>query len=366
MALTQKKFDNADKDSFNILAWLKTLFNNDWVTNRASIHLTVVLLVALALGLSNAHFSWNPINAIHPLKRPTSVPEAVSITAPNEKVEPLALPVTLNNSQSDVLVRAAAPHTIIPDRSKEEIKTYVVEFGDTIVGIAQRYGLNPETIMWSNPTLGDNPDLLRVGQELVILPINGVYHQVGSEDTIEGIAATYKADPTAIIAYPLNKLDPENPVIQPGQWLVVPDGEKPYVPRTVTAYSGPPPDDATKGTGAFGWPASGKITQDYWAGHPGLDIAGWVGAPVAAADSGHVVAAGWSNSGYGNFIVIDHGNGFQTLYGHLNAFLVNKGDNVAKGQTIAEMGTTGNSTGPHLHFEIRQGTVQRNPYGFLP
>jgi len=344
--------------------WFKSVYD-DTRSGRPWPHLILVFLVVLAIGLSKAGLSWGKIQVIRPLKQ-AAAESAPTAVAAKEESAPLVLSSPINPSSGDVLIRAAAPHTIIPDRSKEEIKTYVVEFGDTISGIAQAFGLAPETIMWSNPDLGDNPDLLRVGQELTILPVDGVYHQVGSEDTIDGIAATYKVDPAVIIGYALNKFDPEDPVITPGQWLVVPGGQKPYVPRTVTAYSGPVPDDATKGSGVFGWPASGSITQGYWAGHPGIDIAGWIGAPVTAADSGHVVAAGWSDVGYGNFIVIDHSNGFQTLYAHLDSFNVNKGDNVSKGQTIAQMGSTGNSTGPHLHFEIRQGTVQRNPFGFLP
>jgi murein DD-endopeptidase MepM/ murein hydrolase activator NlpD len=333
-----------------ILIWFKTFINQDPRLSRTSTHLIVVLLVVLAVGLSRIHLSWNN-NVIHPLKQSVAEPRVTIVT--EETGVPLTLPTQLNPSVDDVFVRAAVPHTIIPERSKEEILTYVVEFGDTVSDIALRFGLAPETIMWSNSSLGDNPDLLRVGQELVILPVDGVYHQVGEEDTIEGIATTYK-------------VDPEEPVIEPGQWLVVPGGTKPYVPRSVTAYSGPVPEDATRGTGIFAWPASGSITQGYWAAHPGLDIAGWLGAPVIASDSGHVVAAGWNDTGYGYFVVIDHSNGFQTLYAHLQAYFVEAGDDVAKGQTIAEMGSTGNSTGPHLHFEIRQGTVQRNPYGFLP
>ena len=236
----------------------------------------------------------------------------------------------------------------------------------TITSEDETFGLQTETIIWANRDLENNPDLLSVGQELTILPVDGVYHQVGGGDTIDGIAATFKVDPSAIINYPLNELDLENLVIQPGQWLIVPGGNKPFVPRTVTAYTGPVPDDATVGTGIFGWPTSGSITQGYYGYHPGLDIGGWLGAPILAADSGHVVIAGWDNTGYGNMVVVDHGNGFQTLYGHLQAYYVNAGDNVVKGQQIGEMGSTGNSTGPHLHFEIRQGTVQRNPYGFLP
>jgi len=346
----------------------KLIGDDDSLLMRTSTHVVIVLLVFLAVAAGNLdglHLTWN--KAIKPLKgfSGTETVTAPVVESQDETGETLQLPAKIN-AQDDVLFRAAVPHTIIPDRTKLEIKTYVVEFGDTISDIAIRFGLAPETIMWSNPALGDNPDLLRVGQELFILPVDGVYHQVGGDDTIDGIASTYKVDPQVIINYELNELDPENPVIQPGQWLVVPGGTKPYVPRTVTAYSGEVPDGAAQGSGIFGWPTSGTITQGYWGAHPGLDIAGWLGAPIAAADSGHVVAAGWDDTGYGYFVVVDHGNGFQTLYAHLQAYYVDAGVDVGKGEIIAEMGSTGNSTGPHLHFEIRQGTVQRNPYGFLP
>ena len=147
---------------------------------------------------------------------------------------------------------------------------------------------------------------------------------------------------------------------------IIMGGTKPFIPRTVVAYSGPVPADATLGTGAFGWPASGTIYQGYWTGHQAIDVAAWTGAPVIAADAGHVIFSGWDDTGYGYTLVIDHGNGFQTLYAHLEAYDVEAGDNVAKGQHIAKMGSTGNSSGPHLHFEVRQGTVLRNPVGFLP
>ena len=147
---------------------------------------------------------------------------------------------------------------------------------------------------------------------------------------------------------------------------MVPGGTKPYVPRQVVAYSGPIPEDATTGSGSFGWPAAGQITQGYWDRHRAIDIGSWEGAPVIAADSGYVVAAGWDDGGYGRMVVIDHGNGFQTLYAHLQVYYVEVGSSVAKGQAIAEVGITGNSTGPHLHFEVRKNQVQRNPFGFLP
>ena len=352
---------------------LNRLESSQTTANRTVIHLTLILVTVLAIGLSNLELAWGTINTVRPIKYdPVETPASNLATEDNT---PLLLPTELGDAQSDVLFRAAVPRTIIPDRSQPqqapaqtepEIRIYAVESGDTLSGVAEKFGLNPETIVWANRQLEKNPDLLYVGQELIILPVDGVYHQVGGGDTIAGIAATFKVDPEAIINYPLNELDPDNLLLQIGQWLIVPGGNKPFVPRTVIAYSGPVPADATVGSGIFGWPTSGRITQAYFAFHPGLDIGGWVGAPVLAADSGHVVATGWDNTGYGNTIVIDHGNGFQTLYAHLEAFNVQQGENVAKGQQIGQVGSTGNSTGPHLHFEIRQGTVQRNPYGFLP
>jgi murein DD-endopeptidase MepM/ murein hydrolase activator NlpD len=346
------QFSLADLDLHGLTAvlrsQLRTFGGKEELMSRLSAHLTVVLLAILAVALSTVHWSWESIGAIRPLKQVKAEPVASQITG--EEGIPLTLPSTLGSAPDDVFARAAVPRTIIPERARQEITTYNVVSGDSIYGIANKVGLAPETIMWSNPHLEDNPDLLNVGQELVILPLNGVYHQVGGSDTIEGIASTYKTDPQLILDFPLNELDPENPVIVPGQWIVVPGGSKPFVPRTVTAYTGEIPGNATAGSGAFVWPASGNIYQGFWAGHPAVDIAAWPGAPVLAADSGYVIVAGWDNSGYGFHVVIDHGNGYQTLYAHLQAYYVDAGQNVAKGTQIGEMGSTGFSTGPHLHF----------------
>ncbi len=346
--------------------FLRIFTGNESLLSRTSTHLILIMLALLAILLRNTSLSWTEIRAIQPFRYIASEPTRPATVTEPEAAPLLTLPTQLRTTADDVLIRAAVPHTIIPDRSRAEISTYVVQRGVTIFGIAAKFGLAPETIMWSNSDLETNPDWLSVGQELTILPVNGVYHQVGGGDTIEKIAATYKANPEAVINFPLNQLDPDNPVIELGQWIIVPGGSKPFVPRTVTAYSAAVPADATLGTGAFGWPASGTIFQGYWSGHPGIDIAGWTGAPVTAADSGYVIFSGWDNTGYGYNLVIDHGNGYQTLYAHLDAYYVEAGTNVVKGQTIGAMGTTGNATGPHLHFEVRQGTVQRNPIGFLP
>jgi hypothetical protein len=119
------------------------------------------------------------------------------------------------------------------------------------------------------------------------------------------------------------------------------------------------------GSGNFSWPASGDISNGFYRYHPALDIAAHFGAPILAADAGHVVVAGWDHY-YGYHLIIDHGNDYQTLYAHLQSYYVEVGNNVSKGMNIGEMGSTGNSSGPHLHFEIRQGQTRRNPYNFLP
>ena len=364
--------------------WLTARWSDDLLTSRTTAHLALFLLIALVIALSKSSLPlhslaapWQSLSGPGTGQVDSTVPgsqkgsedevvQAVSPSSPAESFSSL-LSVTSLDSDSNVVVRAAVPHTIIPERPRDELVHHVVQPGDTIFDIAAQHGLAPETIMWANGRfVEDNPDLLRVGQELIILPVDGVYHQVGSGDTVEGIAAAYEAEPAAIIDYPLNNLDTANPQIIGGQWLIVPGGTKPYVPRTVVAYTGPIPEDASKGTGIFGWPAAGQITQGYWDRHRAIDIGAWDGAPVVAADSGYVVAAGWDDSGYGRTVVIDHSNGFQTLYAHMQVYYVEVGASVAKGEQIGEVGSTGNSTGPHLHFELRQTSVQRNPYGFLP
>jgi murein DD-endopeptidase MepM/ murein hydrolase activator NlpD len=350
--------------------WLAARWSDDLLRSRAAAHAAVVLLIGLVVVFASNSLLLLPLRdgSLARIALPAQNPRAQAGPLPQAGADAALLPVAPLIQDDTVLMRAAVPYTVIAaERPREEISTYAVKSGDTIFAIAYQFGINPETIMWANGRfVEDNPDLLRVGQELVILPVDGVYHQVGKGDTVEKVAAAFKVEPAAIIDYPLNNLDSDNPQIQVGQWLVVPGGTKPYVAREVVAYSGPIPDGVNKGSGAFGWPASGSISQGYWDRHRAIDIATWEGAPVEAADSGYVVAAGWDDSGYGRMLLIDHGNSFQTLYAHLKVYYVKVGDSVAKGQKIGEVGTTGNASGPHLHLEVRQGGVQRNPLGFLP
>jgi LysM repeat protein len=283
-------------------------------------------------------------------------------------------PSSLGSAPEDegYLMRAAVPKTTIPKRPRRDIITYIVESGDNVSIIAEKFEISPETIVWANGELADDPDMLYVGQQLLILPVSGVYHTVKKGDTLESIAKAYKVDVAAITGYQFNQLR-EPYQLTEGQNLIVPGGQKPPPPpKVVRIYSGPIPADAAKGTGHFGWPASGPITQKYWSHHRAVDIGAAQGSTVVAADSGFVVYAGWNNQGYGNLVVIDHRNGYQTLYAHLDSVLIQVGQSIAKGQKIGLVGATGRTRslygpgpGVHLHFEIRLNGVQVNPFTYL-
>jgi murein DD-endopeptidase MepM/ murein hydrolase activator NlpD len=263
------------------------------------------------------------------------------------------------------VVRAPVPLTEIPSRLRRSVITYTVQPGDTVQGIAISYGIQPETIMWSNSAVEDAPDYLQIGQQLAILPIDGVYHTVAKGDTLDSIAKKYKAKIESITGVSFNNMQPPEYRIEPGMRLIVAGGEKPYVPKVVTAYTGSVPQGA-RGTGRFQWPTLGTLTQGYWWGHRALDLGAATGAPVYAADGGFVSFAGWTDIGYGNLIVIDHANGYATYYAHLSGFRVYAGQSVQRGQLIGLVGSTGNSSGPHLHFEIRYNHTLLNPGVYLP
>jgi LysM repeat protein len=251
-------------------------------------------------------------------------------------------------------------------RHRSSIITYTVQAGDTVYDIAEKFNISPETVLWSNAKLEDNPDVLSIDQELVILPVSGVYHTVVKGETLESIAKKYKVDPSAIVDLQINGVQ-TSADLKVGQKLIVPGGQRPYIPKIVTAsYTAPVPSDAAKGSGAFGWPVSGVITQKFWSGHPAIDIGAPKGTPVYAADGGFVVYAGWTDVGYGYMVLIDHGNGYRTLYAHLSWFFPETGQSVRKGELIGKVGCTGRCTGPHLHFEVIQNGVKRNPINFLP
>jgi murein DD-endopeptidase MepM/ murein hydrolase activator NlpD len=276
---------------------------------------------------------------------------------------------TSSESMSDALQRSAVPFTVIQEKQREGIETYIVQAGDTVLGIAAKFGIQPETILWANTQIEQNPDRLAIGDQLNVLPINGVLHVVKPGDTLSSLAGKYKVDVNQIVGYADNELPDAAAALKIGSQLVIPGGTKPFItPQVPTgALVVEVPAGATKGSGSFSWPTSGNITQQFWGGHRAIDVGSWVGAPAKAADSGYVVLAGggW-NGGYGNHVIIDHGNGFTTLYAHLNSIFVRPGESISRGQQIGTVGNTGNSTGPHLHFEIRYQGAPRNPFNWLP
>ncbi len=256
-------------------------------------------------------------------------------------------------------------------RSKNE--TYTVESGDTLGTIAQKFEISVNTILWANSLTWNST--IKPGQTLTILPRSGVSHTVKSGETIAEIAKKYQVDPTAIIEG--NKLASATD-IQVGEDLIIPDGINPtdVVVRQRTPQSlgnviknffiPPPAGSGQELGGKFLWPVlSRRITQYFGLRHTGVDIGETIGDPIYAAESGRVERAGWNNGGYGNYVILNHGNGIQTLYGHQSKILVKAGDTVTRGQTIGLIGSTGRSTGPHLHFEIRINGRVTNPLNYI-
>jgi murein DD-endopeptidase MepM/ murein hydrolase activator NlpD len=255
-----------------------------------------------------------------------------------------------------------------------EVTIHTVQDGETVSSIAEKYGLNPSTILWENE-LGAK-DKLKPGQQLRILPTDGVRHKVVRGETIYTLSKKYglgddPADAQPIVNYPFNEFrNDETFELAAGQVIMIPNGVQPNeessVPRPSFANRLTPDAGSVTASGSFVWPASGRITQGFSFYHKAFDIANRAGGPILAADSGTVIVAGWpDNSGYGNRVMLDHGNGYVTLYGHMSLIQVQVGQRVARGSVIGQMGSTGRSTGTHLHFEIRNGGVQENPGNYL-
>ena len=253
--------------------------------------------------------------------------------------------------------------------TKREVTEYRVVEGDTVGGIAQKFGVTVDTIVWENNL--KSVDAIKARQILRILPIIGVRHRVKRGESIYSIAKHYSVDAQNIVDYPFNSFsNDETFAINAGQELTVPDAIKPkeiiidtgrYIARSVAPIPG------VVGEGNFMWPTSGRITQRFSWYHQAVDIASKDGPNILAAQSGSVVTAGWGGGGYGIFVVIDHGNGYQTLYGHMlnNSLVVTSGQKVSQGQKLGVMGSTGRSTGPHLHFEIKTAKGKLDPLSVL-
>ncbi len=278
------------------------------------------------------------------------------------------------------------PFTLIPDRPRTEVIEYEIVEGDTIFSIAERYGLKPETIAWSNER--SIIQSLRPGRRLNILPVDGVYHTVIGSRTLAEIAADYGVtDPYLVIDSEYNNLFGILPdtVLPSGEQVVIPGGEAEEISWNPTVereggdsssggnfVSFAPGEAGSCGrvpnVGGSFWVSpmdSYSFVQGFSSFHTGVDLSASIGTPVKAANGGVVIFAGWNSYGYGSTIVVSHGP-FTTLYGHLSSINVGCGQIVNAGQVIGGVGSSGNSSGPHLHFEIRYLDQPQNPTATIP
>lgn len=251
---------------------------------------------------------------------------------------------------------------------EQGVQAYEVVRGDTLSEIAAAFGLQTETLLWANDL--SDADLLSIGQRLRIPPVDGVIHQVQEGDTLESLAAKYKVEPSAIQGYAANGLKEAGSLVV-GSELIIPGGEKEerWRPRPavrgvtrpqVIASSAAPPSAA-----GFAWPTYGPIFQYFSGYHPGIDISPPYGTPVYAAASGRVVETPRTRD-FGLYVLVDHGDGFRTMYSHLSGFAVEPGEGVERGELLGWVGTSGIATGPHLDFRIFANGVAVNPLSYLP
>jgi len=271
--------------------------------------------------------------------------------------------------------------TNIPDRPRYEPEIYRVVRGDSMYRIAELFKIKSETILYVNDELDDNPHSLRPGMELQIPPEDGLYYEWKEGDTFEVVAKKYFAEPEDIIDFPGNQIDLTNPEIDPGATVFIPGGSRELrnwaadlqtAARGVNTGTGGANASNVCGGGpvgtGFGWPADDHTLSGnaYGPGHLGIDISAPEGSSVYAAGTGVVtMAAGGWNYGYGNVVQIDHGNNYVTVYAHLSTILVSQCQTVGQGAVIGLSGNTGNSFGAHLHFEIRVGGANINPYDIV-
>ena len=302
----------------------------------------------------------------------TSVPIAQSETA----IPPSPPPVSTDAAAQ--LLDTGIPRKIqlktqLQEDISYEITEYTAQSGDSLWSIAKRFDLQPETILWGNEWLS-SVGVLQIGDTLKIMPTDGVLHTVQEGDTLETLERLHGTPTQEILEYFGNGFDLTlTPQLTVGQQIIVPNGTSPIVwseaqapaADTSGSYSGEYPN---LGTGYFVWPLAPPylLTQEYWGGHPALDINTYFRQPIFASDSGTVRFSGWNDTGYGNLVIIDHGNGYRTYYAHNEANLVSAGQVVVQGQQIAESGSTGNSTGNHLDFRIFYGGSFFNPLEYLP
>lgn len=282
---------------------------------------------------------------------------------PGRSIDPWDL--SANQGVLSAIATEPLTSTIVSEKIRDRIIEYEVKEGDTVSTIAEKFGVSEETVLWQNGLTSKNA--IKLGEILEILPVAGIGHKVQKGDTVHSIAKKYDTSAQGIVDFPYNTFtNDETFELAVGQIVIVPDGVKQtssgYTPR----FRRTVPDAGTVvASGNFVWPAGGTISQNFAWYHPGIDIANRASPGIAAADSGVVEYAGCLGWGYGCHIIINHQNGYKTLYGHLSSYGVSVGQAVVRGSIIGRMGSTGRSTGIHLHFEVIRNGVRINPFGVL-
>jgi len=375
--------ETSEQQSSLVTGWIERLTHLGLgeITLRIGTNILAILLVATTVWLLQRAN----------LGRTSTLP-AVSNLTPEPTLPIAQLPVNISFTL-DGIPRQAELHTTIPSRPRVEVVKYTVQKGDSIFKIADYYGLKPTTILFGNyDTLKDSPDLLKPDQKLNILPVDGTFYEWQGTENLIKVAEVFGVDPESIVNYPGNHLDPDtigdlnNPVIAAGTWLIIPGGK-----REFTSWTAPAqlvrldPSVHVWGQGAcsgitivqVGYGTFIFPTTEHWLSgtpfrpdirHFAVDFAGAEGNGVFATDAGTVVYSGWNDWGYGNLVIIDHGNGWQSLYAHLSAINVSCAQNLGQGDLIGLIGMTGGtSSGPHLHFELMNITLGYvNPLDYLP
>lgn len=349
-----------------------TKFLSFWKNNRFGVVSWLVTVAVVASLLGGAFWFKNARAADS-----TLVPQPTA--GPGEAAPNVSLPLPPVSGGEPVIDRHIQIVTYIPaDLPRYEPVTYVVERGDAMSKIAEKFEIEMASILYNNKDgLEDNPHNLKPGMNLVIPPVNGIYYTWKEGDTLEKVAGEYHATVDDILNFPGNDVDLTNPDFKPGTLVMIPGGSRDLLdwssllwgeqrgPGTGTSETGGNAcSGGAVGDKVFGWPTNGSHTlsgNNYTAGHLGIDITANEGEGVFAADDGVVTMAGWSQYGYGNVVQIDHGNGYASLYAHLSQINVSVCMSVGQGTLIGLAGNTGNSFGAHLHFEIRYGGANINP-----
>ncbi len=384
----QTPSETESPDTLSLSGWEKlwqriTSLGLGDIAMRAGTALVTIGLVGLVIWVMRGNFIGSEMAA-------DAAPAMDGAGGPIDSGE-VALPAYEGVAPVEGIGKSAEVSTEPVAESRYDFLQYEVVSGDTLFGIAEKFGLEPTSILWTNLyTLWDNPAGLVPGQILKIPPEDGVLHTWTEGEGLNGVANGLSVTVDAIIEWPGNGLsyemvgDLSNPNIAPGTEIFAPGGTRGFRDFSTTIFAReeaaesnvwgegkcPPADSGPIGLGTFIWPANETWISGFdfspETNHWGIDVAGDLNDPLYAVDSGVVVYSGWNDWGYGNVVAIDHGNGFQSLYAHLESINVGCLGYVTQGDVIGYMGSTGNSSGPHLHYELLSGSQRVNPHRYLP